>query len=385
MSSLTTYLTESEVFKISQASGDMIRKFLDFLDDPSEESMYWPLESELETAVGDDPEWKTVLPDYLAHPESFSNDKLMAYGECALTSHQKPIRMEVRRTEGVSGAAQIAVRGIAGDFRDIALAEFESRGLLEYGHILVKKGGHKSFEFNVKGVSKALPLAYLKHFWSKTLDQMGYTPGKSIDARESRTVLAADGDGTLYGKPHMDDLPGLDESVAKDALNQFLEHGGVFILVTGNSLARSVPRLRTAIKDEVKHRVIVAANGGADIAFFNQEGHLITCPDFRQNALNMQRADQELDLVYIGDDGDPRGNDYQAFEEAGFARSILVGKVYSGANEHLVENHIGGFEAGTKAFLDAVNGGLFLQLDQKVFAEENIKSCVEKARKVLSA
>ena len=133
----------------------------------------------------------------------------------------------------------------------------------------MKLAGTSSIEFNVDGVDKSLPIRFLQGAFEDVLKEMNYQPGPHIDSHKSKTVIAADGDGTIYDGPRVGFLPALAESPVKDALCAYLQAGGIFMLVSGNDLNRSFKRLVDALPKEVYCRVLVAANGGAELVYVN--------------------------------------------------------------------------------------------------------------------
>ena len=81
----------------------------------------------------------------------------------------------------------------------------------------LKLAGTSSIEFNVDGVDKSLPIRFLQGAFDEVLKEMNYQPGAHIDSRQTKTVIAADGDGTIYDGPRVGFLPTLAESPVKDA------------------------------------------------------------------------------------------------------------------------------------------------------------------------
>ena len=97
----------------------------------------------------------------------------------------------------------------------------------------LKLAGTSSIEFNVDGVDKALPIRFLQGAFEEVLKEMDYQPGPQINSRVSKTVIAADGDGTVYDGPRVGFFPTLAESPVRDVLCAYLQAGGVFMLVSG--------------------------------------------------------------------------------------------------------------------------------------------------------
>src|SRR5208283_3286800 len=88
--------------------------------------------------------------------------------------------------------------------------------------IHLKLAGTSSIEFNVEGVDKSLPIRFLQGAFEDVLKQMAYQPGPHIDARQTKTVIAADGDDTIYDGPRLGILPTLGESPVHEVLCAYL-------------------------------------------------------------------------------------------------------------------------------------------------------------------
>lgn len=304
-----TYLTTPQVKTIVHLSGTHIRIFLgnadpkDFAGDAS-----------------------ASIAMFHEAPASFSDEALLEKGANVDDAHQYPVRIELRGINS-EGAAQVVAKGIWGKAREKAIQALRKELQGQPYPLLVRTAGSSSFEFNRRGVDKSLPIRYLRARWEQVLDQMGYVPGKGINSRLSRIVIAADGDGTIYDGPRTTHLPVLKDSPAYAPLIGYLRAGGIFMLVSGNDLTRSFKRLAKGLPEEIYSRVLLAANGGADLACLSPAGKMVFIKDYRQCALDIAAKDQEkpsLDIVYIGDDAAPHGNDQAAFEAVGPSKAVLV-------------------------------------------------------------
>jgi len=362
MSSFSTYIPEEDIELITRACGAEIRIFLSFLAFPNEENVYrdyWE-GLDLKTLQG---EYKTLVENFRARPDSFSDEALIKKGSGCL-AHQEAVRIELRKgSKKKKGIAQVAFRGIPDGLRNLTLERFQDVYKIDFGRLIVKKSGQKSIEVNSAGVSKALPIRYFKNLRADSF----------LKAKEcSSWIVFADGDGTLYSPPHFEILPGINQSAAFESFLSYLKAGGTFVLVTGNSLDRVLTRLKEIPHESYVKRFYVAANGGADLCYLDDRFEWRFVEDYGTNLLRETErniGDSFLDMVYLGDDGDPFGNDQDAFTEIGFERSIFVGdKKWVVENEALKMNFVGENEKGVMKFLNALvsqmNDDEFKQFNQ---------------------
>jgi len=301
-------------------------------------------------------------------PKDFTDDKIVFYGSDIVNAINYPVRIEVRGMTK-EGAAQMVAKGIWGPKR-VEAASGITQKLKDLGLSLhIKLAGTSSFEFNVNGVDKSLPIHFLQGAFDDVLKEMDYQPGELIDSRQTKTVIAADGDGTVYDGPRVGILPSLADSPVKDALCSYLKAGGVFMLVSGNDLSRSFKRLVDALPQDVYSRVLVAANGGAELVYVNSKGVAVPISSYRKKALELAQNrshQQKLDMVYIGDDGSMEGNDYPAFKAIGFQHSVLVAsKFLSDYDPALKASYVGGLLQGTQKYLENFLSNRFKSKGQK--------------------
>ena len=305
-----TYLTCAQVKHIVHLSGAHIRLFLG-------------------NANSDDftGEAKNAIADFHQEPGEFCDERLLEKGSDVQVAHQNSVRIELRGVNA-EGAAQVAAKGIWGQDREKTVAVLRKELQQRDGfYLTVRTAGSSSFEFNRTGVDKSLPIRYARSRWERTLDQVGYVPGVFINSRLSRTIIAADGDGTIYDGPEINHLPALKDSPVYAPLTRYLRAGGVFMLISGNDLTRTFKRLIAGLSQEVYARVLLAANGGADLARISPAGEPDFIEGYRHQALEAAAEDQEkapLDIVYIGDDPSRDGNDWPAFEAVGRQKAIVV-------------------------------------------------------------
>jgi hydroxymethylpyrimidine pyrophosphatase-like HAD family hydrolase len=303
-----TYLTAAEVKSIVHLSALQIRLFLGTAN-PAEFTE----------------EAKEAIMDFLRNPIEFSDETLVHKGANVEEAHKYSVRIELRGINA-QGAAQVVAKGIWGKARENTIAALRKELERHSQSIVVRTAGSSSFEFNREGVDKALPIRYVGASWKNILDQMSYVPGQAIDSRRKPTLIAADGDGTIYEGPKTTHLPLLKDSPVFAPLTACLRAGAVFMLVSGNDLTRTFKRLIDGLPRELYSRVLVAANGGADLMCINGDGKPVIIMDYRHKALGMAGGTQKepLDIVYIGDDNSPDGNDSAAFEAVGPKCAVLV-------------------------------------------------------------
>jgi hypothetical protein len=296
-----------------------------------------------------------AITSFQSNPLDFSDDKLLSFGADTATAIDYPVRIEVRGATK-EGAAQMVAKGIWGPERAQAAVRIAQK-CKELGlGMHLKLAGTSSIEFNVDGVDKALPIRFLQGAFEDVLKEMNYQPGSRIDSFKSKTVIAADGDGTIYDGPRVGILPTLAESPVREALCAYLQAGGVFMLVSGNDINRTFKRLVDGLPKEVYCRVLVAANGGAELVYVNSEGRAVPVSSYRKQALDIAHDGSHqhvLDMVYIGDDGSKEGNDYPAFKAVGFKHSVLVASEFlADYDPDLGPCYVGGLLQGTRKYFE---------------------------------
>ncbi len=309
MSDRLTLISPHHLKTIIQLSGQAIRDFLSHAD-----------------ARRFKGEAHTAITSFQSNPADFSDDKLVTYGEDTVEAINYPVRIEVRGATQ-QGAAQMVAKGIWGPKRILAAGQIAQKCKKLRLGMHLKLAGTSSIEFNVDGVDKALPIRFLQGAFEEVLKEMNYQPGEHIDSSISKTVVAADGDSTIYDGPRVGILPTLAESPVRDALCAYLQAGGIFMLISGNDINRTFKRLVGALPKEVYCRVLVAANGGAELVHVNSKGRAVPVSGYRKQALDLAHDKSHqpvLDMVYIGDDGSKEGNDYPAFKAVGSKYSVLV-------------------------------------------------------------
>ncbi|MDZ4241596.1 MAG: hypothetical protein U1D99_02095, partial [Candidatus Omnitrophota bacterium] len=361
-----TLLAGDEVNALVQSGGRKIRAFLRFL---GEHVGAYDNGGQLPETFAkiEDFMWDAAR-EYRENPDAengpFSDRALVEKGDAANNpaATQYPIRIEVRGRDN-ERAAQVAVRGFVDPLRRSYLAEMKQE-LGHYADMTMKTGGNTTIEANVRRVDKGLALHYVARHFEELLHIIGYTrdetnPQRRINALLTRSLVAHDGDGTVYGKPHGLVNPTLIESPAHRSLMKYYEIGGVSVIISGNDLERTAKRLiyHQGIPQHLRHHIIVIANGGANLAYFDGD-RLVEYKLYREDALREYDLDNMLpgmDAVYLGDDAKPTGNDWPAFDKIGFDRSVSVAKERTEEiDARLRPNHVGGLEYGTAAFLNAV-------------------------------
>ncbi len=325
---MLTIIGKKDLATIISLSGQAIRDFLETAD-PSQ------FKGEAVKAI----------TSFQSNPLSFSEDKLISYGADTVTAINYPVRIEVRGVT-TDGAAQVVAKGIWGERRFQAAAEIAQQCQQQKIPVQLKLAGSSSMEFNILGVDKSLPIHFLQGAFDLVLDEMQYQPGRFIDSRKTKTVIAADGDGTIYDGPRIGVLPGLAESPVKEAMITYLKAGGIFMLISGNDMNRVVRRIVGALPAEVYCRILVAANGGADLVYINAQGQSVPVTIYKNKALDFvsdQSSKEVLDIVYLGDDPSSDGNDYPAFLAVGAPNAVCVQSLQETAEyfkKYLSNRHI---------------------------------------------
>lgn len=335
---MLTVINPNHLLTIIKLSGDSIRDFLSHAD-----------------AVKFKGEAHNAILSFQSNPHDFTDEKLVSYGADVFEAIHYPIRIEVRG-KSKEGAAQMVAKGIWGPKRAEAVTQILKKCHDLGIRIHLKLAGTSSIEFNVEGVDKALPIRFLQGAFIEVLKEMSYQPGLLINSFESRTVIAADGDGTIYDGPKVGVLPSLADSPVREPLLAYLKAGGVFMLVSGNDIQRTFKRLVESLPPEVHCRVLIAANGGAELVYVNAHGHSAAISSYRSQAFEIAKDHaytKPLDIVYIGDDGSRDGNDYPAFKAVGFERSVLVAPEFlKDFDPALKSAFVGELLKGTQKYLE---------------------------------
>ncbi|MBU1996238.1 MAG: YvcK family protein, partial [Candidatus Omnitrophica bacterium] len=324
--------------------------------------------------------------------EAFANDRtilsdgeLIRKGSDDVSTKNEQIRIELRNLQADGSASQVAVRGFflsRGTIRERLEAQ-----LAGYS-VDVLEAGKATLEFNRKGVNKSLAIAYLERRLSDLLDLMGYRAGEYIDVRKTRTIFAADVDGTVLSSPRPDvkGIQGIHNSPTRDGIEELIDMGGVYAAISGNNMSRLVGRLieRNAF---VRQGLIIVGNGAADMKVFTKYGKLISVDDYNQNALTVVREEQPvaLDMVYAGDNVGENGNDYPGYQQAGFNRSLIVAnKTAADMRSELHPVLIAGNEQGMTFAIQEIIRIAKANKGQVLFTDENIQTIVRNARGLLS-
>jgi len=369
MSSFSTYLSEPDVNLIVSESGKLIRDFYAFLLKQDDESRFAPYANTVPGLLADE-RIQFILDHFRKNPQDFEDEVLLNNGSDIGKSFQFPVRIEVRKRGASEEVSQVAVGGLWGPARQVAFDHFQNLEPFSSNRVLVKSSGRSSFEFNIMGVTKALPIRYLRNQWDEICTRIKYVSTKEWDAASSRTCIAADGDGTTYGAPSGQHLPKLGESPAYQSILEYLKLGGIFVIISGNRLERTVHRVEGDLPMGLRNQVLVSANGGADLGYFDEAGQFQLIDGYSQVALNSSDDGKELDIVYLGDDANPNGNDFEAFQSVGSARSICVADEDNPDPFFLRTNVIGGYAEGTDRFFKNVNKLLKDGHQGSLFSEE---------------
>lgn len=300
---------------------------------------------------------------------------------------EKP-RVEIRQING--RLLQLAI-GTTSKGERTQFHEFLKDKLKLPGVQLVLAGS-TTLELCTKGVDKSTPMRYLSHpdRFAAALEQMGYVPGKRIDATRHCTLVSCDADGTIWEKPKALEAPtfrDFSKSPANEAMLTYLRQGGVLLINSGNDPDRVAEKIRKGIPDgekELLRNILISAAGGSSLFCIKEGGGgeggddytLFEIDGFREIALREDLPQTDIDMIYIGDDVKPIGNDWAAFSKAGFAKSFCVTNATTLGKERLKESFsegempsiIHGNEFATKHIFEAIttlSGG-----DEKLFSSD---------------
>ncbi len=334
---MRTHIPKDDISVIIQLAGQEIRQFLS--------------SAKPEDFRG---EAKSAIALYQKDSNLFTDKHLIEYGTNIEKAIDHPMRIEVRHITSY-GAAQVVAKGVWGaPLRQEVIKRIREELKTYDKDIEVRLAGTSSFEFNVKGINKSSSIRFLRYAWGDVLDQMKYTAGPYIDSRKTNTIIAADGDGTIYDGPKAGhDLPTMAKSPARDALIAWLEAGGIFMLNSGNELQRNVLRIKDGIPAHLFNRILVSGNGGADLVCFDEAQQPVFVRRFNDFAIHKLDPKYTLDIVYLGDDGSQDGNDWAAFKEVGFERAVLVSRDFKRHYDAgLRVGYVGHLVRGTKRYFE---------------------------------
>lgn len=289
-------------------------------------------------------------------------------------------RIELRGQDEQGGYAQIAIIGLVGTYAEEFVATLNDK-FHQFG-LSAKFGGTMTIEVNREGVDKALALDFLEANFEAILNLIDYEQGSHIDVRKTKTVLAADFDGTLCPAPNSVYSPGLDESILNKELIDYVDMGGLLFIITGNDLNSTVDRIRSSkyLNTHNLRQIIVAANSGSQMIYFDDKGEQHTVLEYNRNALKYlghESRNTKLDLVYLGDNASADGNDFPAFERVGFQNSISVAT--KNIDKRLQQNNVGNGLEGTKIILEFIVEKALKNPRSKLFAADDIADIVTKA------
>lgn len=297
-------------------------------------------------------------------------------------------RLEERAIGSREDVIQLAIGFKDGEQRKRFAAFLETKKDC-FPSLETRAAGRSTFEFGIVGVAKDLPfhyLAYSDHF-SQALDQMGYVPGSDFDARAYKTAVITDADGTIWEAPVPGESPEarhLGNSPAKNAILNYLRKGGVLIINSGNDPERVIKKVFYGIpegeKEALLSRILVAASGGAALCKINPDRSYEEIRGYREEALKYKEVPiDSLDVIYLGDDHKKDGNDWDAFEAAGFERSICVSSALKTEIPHELQSHqVTGKEKATQRIFESISKKFNSR--EPLFSEETIKAVIGESR-----
>ncbi len=192
------------------------------------------------------------------------------------------------------------------------------------------QAGSTTLEMSMKGIDKATPMRYLMHPENllSTIEQTGYRPG-FINSVKNHSFIVADFDGTLAAAPEAGkptESFNIGNSPAYESIVTYLQAGGLLVINSGNDVDRICKRIEGHIPKELMGNILVGAAGGNFLVGYDSDGQRVEIDGYsRHAAQNLQDIPQNsCDMIYLGDDKSPKGNDKSGFEAAGKDRSFCV-------------------------------------------------------------
>jgi hypothetical protein len=157
-------------------------------------------------------------------------------------------------------------------------------------------------------VTKGDAFRWLAARFDQLLTRIKYEPG-GFDARRHRSALVTDADGTIWPKLGENRW---ERSKAREPLTQYLEKGGVMVILSGSDPVTIAERL-ASLSGEATRRVVIVGAGGHLMMWCGEE-----IGEYREEVLGLpDRKLDDLDMVYFDDDGRTEGNGIDAQLAAG--------------------------------------------------------------------
>lgn len=196
-------------------------------------------------------------------------------------------------------------------------------------------GGGGIIEIGTKGVNKSTLMNYLSNeeHLNTLLKSTGYRSGPLMDVRKDLSIIVSDANGTLFPQPGPTltfQQSHLLSSKANQSILEYLESGGFLVVNSGNEPNRLARKLMMGIPEEKRYllkNVAIGAANGHLLFHFNEAGTEVQeLVNYRKSVptLLATPAQKKVQLLYLGDNPKPSGNDWEGFESAGFDRSICV-------------------------------------------------------------
>jgi len=262
-------------------------------------------------------------------------------------------------------------------------------GKVPEGLIELRTAGSTTVEVAIKGVSKSTSIRFLNDpvRFGAALDQMGYIPGAKINARLHRSIVVADADGTIWETPRVGESPelrNLGNSPARDDILEYLRIGGILVINSGNDPMRVTDKILEGLPEEerasLQKNILLGASGGNALLCFTGDGDIEEIDGYREVAHKLPETSEiNMDVVYLGDDARPTGNDWDAFELVGPERAVCVStKRASSLPLELQPCAIQGEENGTKQFFKVLCQRAMP--GEKLFDKESVSSIVKESR-----
>jgi dTDP-4-dehydrorhamnose reductase len=342
------------VEKVINVAAQELQKFLRFVNNPGLVSDYLAgrNENEVQELIKKYPEIVLAAREFSINEEKYSRENLLHNGNSLVPDQSFRIELDAALDGSIR---QILFNGIPDPFRAIAKSRMEKA---LGSDLFISIPGRTSIEIKAQKVNKNDAVSFLENNFDTVLDEMGYGQGV-INVRQTRTVIAIGGDGTLWSAPNIGDMPTFSDSITFGPIIEYLKMGGVLQIITGDSFKRSLDRIegKDGVPVALRRQIILSTSGGATFYVYDKDGHLKEFPDYKFDVLrqDMGSGHQKLDILYIGDDESKEGSDYVVFKNVGFGRSVLVtDKPFSLVPEELRRSYVGRNHSGTKDVLEAV-------------------------------
>lgn len=298
--------------------------------------------------------WKAKNPGLEMTPADMeASTDLVAEWLSQASRTQKP-RIEFRLSGDGSGEiVQIALLYKNGEERQKYFNQHLEDAMLS--SLTGVKGGTTTIEFGEDGVNKAAVIHYLNDNWDKVF------PGKDKNTR----LIVSDFDGTLRGTKDADNMG---NSPAREAIQRYLADGGLLVVNTGNDPHRTVQRVLAGIpknddgtyQEQYLNNIVMASCGGHILYQIEKDGQLKEITHYRENVMRYKTCDHAnnvkgLNVLTLGDDHKPEGNDWPMLALNGFETAICVSSKEIPEGNQLGTHQVKGEQNATAIIFQQIN------------------------------